>query len=184
VDEAQVGPAALEAIDGALTAVGGAVVDDPEHPAGGGVGLLHHHLPLNARRPPSTSGSTGPRLRNGSPRADETRPCGRRRRAARGALGEATSGEWPDPNEPSRHVSRWHVRPDRSLVAQAGTQSAPFRCGRSPSPPATPQLRGGGDVHVCGSARSAREAPDVMPLNHRQATHGASPSTLRAPRPA
>jgi hypothetical protein len=41
---------------------------------------------------------------------------------------------------------------------------------------------GRGRLHVCGLARSAKEALDVMPLNHRQATHGASPSTLGAPR--
>ena len=45
VDEDEVRPAPLEAVDGFLAAVGGAVVDDPEDAAGGGVGLLGHHLP-------------------------------------------------------------------------------------------------------------------------------------------
>ena len=44
VDEDQVRPAALEALDGCQPAVGGAVVDDPEDAARGGVGLLGHHL--------------------------------------------------------------------------------------------------------------------------------------------
>jgi hypothetical protein len=38
VDEDQVAPAALEAFDRFRAAVGGAVVDDPEDAAGGGVG--------------------------------------------------------------------------------------------------------------------------------------------------
>jgi hypothetical protein len=45
VDEDQVRPAALEAADALLTAVIGAVVDDPEHAWRGGVGLLGHDLP-------------------------------------------------------------------------------------------------------------------------------------------
>ncbi len=44
VDQAQVRPAALEPVDRLMAAVRGAVVDDPEHPLGGGVGLSHHHL--------------------------------------------------------------------------------------------------------------------------------------------
>ena len=45
VDEDQGGPAALEALDRRLPAVVGAVVDDPEHPPRGGVGLFGHDLP-------------------------------------------------------------------------------------------------------------------------------------------
>src|SRR6266540_4773202 len=45
VDEDEVRPAPLEAVDGFLAAVGGAVVDDPEDAARGGVRLLGHHLP-------------------------------------------------------------------------------------------------------------------------------------------
>ena len=39
VDEPQVGPGALEAVDRGLAAVAAAVVDDPEHPSGRRVGL-------------------------------------------------------------------------------------------------------------------------------------------------
>jgi hypothetical protein len=49
VDEDEIAPAALEPIDRALAAVVGAVVDDPEDPARGGVGLLG--LPLGSLRP-------------------------------------------------------------------------------------------------------------------------------------
>ena len=45
VDEYEVGPALLEPPDGLAAAVGGAVVDDPEDAARGGVRLLGHHLP-------------------------------------------------------------------------------------------------------------------------------------------
>ena len=45
VDEAEVRPAALEAVDLALAAVGGAVFDDPEDSPRRRVGLLGHHLP-------------------------------------------------------------------------------------------------------------------------------------------
>ena len=45
VDEDEVRPAPLEPLDRALAAVRGAVVDDPEDAAGGGVGLVGHHLP-------------------------------------------------------------------------------------------------------------------------------------------
>src|SRR5712691_6348987 len=45
VDEDEVAPAALEPIDRALAAMVGAVVDDPEDAARGGVGLLGHDLP-------------------------------------------------------------------------------------------------------------------------------------------
>ena len=45
VDEDQVRPASLEPLDRGLPTVGGAVVNDPEHAAGGGVGLFGHHLP-------------------------------------------------------------------------------------------------------------------------------------------
>jgi hypothetical protein len=44
VDQAQVAPHALQPLDGCLAAVGGAVVDDPEHPLGGGIGLAGHDL--------------------------------------------------------------------------------------------------------------------------------------------
>jgi hypothetical protein len=44
VDEDQVRPPALEALDALLAAVIGAVVDDPEHARGGGVGLFGHDL--------------------------------------------------------------------------------------------------------------------------------------------
>src|SRR6185369_11770949 len=44
VDQPQGGPAVFEPVDGGLAAVGGAVVDHPEHPAGRGVGLAGHHL--------------------------------------------------------------------------------------------------------------------------------------------
>ena len=45
VNEDQVRPAVLEAVDRRLPAVRGAVIDDPEHARGGGVGLPGHHLP-------------------------------------------------------------------------------------------------------------------------------------------
>ncbi len=45
VDEDEVGPAPLEPLDRLTAAVGGAVVDDPEDAARGGVGLLGHHPP-------------------------------------------------------------------------------------------------------------------------------------------
>ena len=44
VDEGQVGPGALEAVDRALAAVGGAVVDDHDHALGVFVGVLGHEL--------------------------------------------------------------------------------------------------------------------------------------------
>ncbi len=45
VDEDHVPPALLQSLDRCLAAVIGAVVDDPEHAAGGAVGLFGHHLP-------------------------------------------------------------------------------------------------------------------------------------------
>lgn len=45
VDEDEVRPAVLEPVGRTLAAVGGAVVDDPEHPGRGGIGLAGHHLP-------------------------------------------------------------------------------------------------------------------------------------------
>src|SRR6266498_3868481 len=45
MDEDEVGPAPLEPLDRLAAAVGGAVVDDPEDAARGGVGLLGHHPP-------------------------------------------------------------------------------------------------------------------------------------------
>jgi hypothetical protein len=48
VDEDQVAPPALEAVDRCLAAVIGAVVDDPEHAACGAEGLLGHDLPDQA----------------------------------------------------------------------------------------------------------------------------------------
>src|SRR6266568_7175809 len=44
VDEDEILVVALEAVNRALAAVGGAVVDDPEDAPGGGVGLPGHHL--------------------------------------------------------------------------------------------------------------------------------------------
>src|SRR5215217_3031191 len=44
VDEHEVWPGAPEAIDGALSAVDGPVVDDPEHPLRRRVGLAGHHV--------------------------------------------------------------------------------------------------------------------------------------------
>jgi hypothetical protein len=44
VDQAEAGPAGLESIGGCLAAVGGAVVDHPEHAACRGVGLGGHDL--------------------------------------------------------------------------------------------------------------------------------------------
>jgi hypothetical protein len=44
VDEPQRGPLALEAVNRTLAPVAGAVVDDPEHPLGGGIGLDGHEL--------------------------------------------------------------------------------------------------------------------------------------------
>src|SRR5215218_9596938 len=44
VDEAQVGPFSLKALHRSLTPMRGAVVHDPEHAIGGGVGLLFHRL--------------------------------------------------------------------------------------------------------------------------------------------
>ncbi len=44
MDQPQGGPAVFEPVDAGLAAVGGAVVDHPEHPAGRGVGLAGHHL--------------------------------------------------------------------------------------------------------------------------------------------
>src|SRR5512132_4482569 len=44
VDQAQVPPAAFQPVDRGLAAVGAAIVDDPEHPLGRGVGLGSHDL--------------------------------------------------------------------------------------------------------------------------------------------
>src|ERR671915_196031 len=44
VDEAQVGPLSLQTLHASLPTVAGAVVHYPEHPLGGGVGLLSHEL--------------------------------------------------------------------------------------------------------------------------------------------
>src|SRR5215208_6378189 len=44
VDEAQVGPFSLQTLHRSLTPMRGAVVHDPEHAIGGGVGLLFHRL--------------------------------------------------------------------------------------------------------------------------------------------
>src|SRR5215210_639228 len=44
VDEHQIGPGALKALHRSLTPMRGAVVHYPEHPLGGGVGFLSHHL--------------------------------------------------------------------------------------------------------------------------------------------
>jgi hypothetical protein len=44
VDHDRAGVAGGEAVDGGFAAVGGAVVDDPEHPAGRGVRFLRHDL--------------------------------------------------------------------------------------------------------------------------------------------
>ena len=44
VDQAQFRPAILEPVDAGLSAVGGAVVDHPEHSTRGGVGLGGHDL--------------------------------------------------------------------------------------------------------------------------------------------
>jgi hypothetical protein len=44
VDEAQVGPFSLKALHRSLTPMRRAVVHDPEHAIGGGVGLLFHRL--------------------------------------------------------------------------------------------------------------------------------------------
>jgi hypothetical protein len=44
MDETQVGPLSLKALHRSLTPMRGAVIHDPEHAIGGGVGLLFHHL--------------------------------------------------------------------------------------------------------------------------------------------
>src|SRR5215210_1966872 len=48
VQEPQIRPGALQALDGGFTSMGGAVVHDPEHAISGGVVFLSHHL-LNQR---------------------------------------------------------------------------------------------------------------------------------------
>ena len=55
-----------EPVDRGLAAVGGAVVDDPEHPVGGGVGLLGHDLfdePVNGSMPVVSSQRPNTRAR-------------------------------------------------------------------------------------------------------------------------
>src|SRR5215210_4147928 len=44
VDKLQIGPGTLQALHRSLTPMRGAIVYYPEHPIGGGVGLLSHHL--------------------------------------------------------------------------------------------------------------------------------------------
>jgi len=44
INQGEVGPRALQPVNRGLAAVGGAVVDHPEHPAGRGVGLAAHDL--------------------------------------------------------------------------------------------------------------------------------------------
>src|SRR5215210_5372301 len=45
VDKLQIGPLSLKPVHRSLTPMRRAIVHDPEHPIGGGVGFLSHHLP-------------------------------------------------------------------------------------------------------------------------------------------
>jgi hypothetical protein len=74
---------------------------------------------------------------------------------------------------------------DESVDGDARTSSTPVVCFAVTRALALIELRSSPPrVHVRGSASSASETLEVMPVNHRQATRGASPSTLGAPRPA